>query len=672
MTQSSTTTKVQYAGDGGTTAFSTVFTFTANAHVVVIHTTAAGIETTWVEGTQYTIDAVAGTGVAGTVTVGSGIPDYTPASGTTLTIKRVPPFTQLTDLPLGGALQSSDIESMSDLTVEMIQSLAEEMDRSIKVPEASAANPSTLPILTDRANKYFTWDSSGNPTATDAATASGTSVLATGSTTARLLADRFADVYNVLDYGAVGDGVTDDRAAVQSAHDAAEAAGGGVVFYPPGTYLFATATTGSTALNWDGNDVYHEGCGAGVSIIKLADGADLHLFNIDTVTRGGIRGLEINGNRANQTTAGHGIRLATVTDFVIEDFYIHDAFTYGIGWSQAGTSTNVHVRRGLIEDTGADGIDVKNVDDANSGCSITDVTIKRFGRLNTKDLQVGIDVRGPMVLNNINVSDYGDVAGATSEIPAYGGIRFRDGELLATNGLGGHYSSLTGFNCSPGASTTITVGVACSARNCQIYGGQVDGCDIGVLVTDIENNITNVAAVNSITDGFKLDDTSGDDQADRCILTGCTSRDSAADGFEIEGDGNQLIGCISRDNVTGFQIDAGAVGTVIIGGEAEGNSGNAVNDSGTSSVFVKLAGYVTENSGTDAIVSGATSKAVTHGLSVTPALQDIAVTLVENATNDHGPIYVTAVGATTFTVNCRADPGASNLSFGWRAVSKKV
>jgi polygalacturonase len=38
-------------------------------------------------------------------------------------------------------------------------------------------------------------------------------VLATGSTTSRLLQDRFADVINVKDFGAAGDGVADDRQA---------------------------------------------------------------------------------------------------------------------------------------------------------------------------------------------------------------------------------------------------------------------------------------------------------------------------------------------------------------------------------------------------------------------------------------------------------------------------
>ena len=46
-------------------------------------------------------------------------------------------------------------------------------------------------------------------------------------------------VYNVMDpaYGATGDGTTNDTAAVQSAINACEAVGGGIVFFPPGAYL---------------------------------------------------------------------------------------------------------------------------------------------------------------------------------------------------------------------------------------------------------------------------------------------------------------------------------------------------------------------------------------------------------------------------------------------------
>lgn len=62
-------------------------------------------------------------------------------------------------------------------------------------------------------------------------------VTATGSTTARTLANRTADIYNVKDFGAIGDGVANDKDAIQLAIDTATAAGGGTVYFPKGTYL---------------------------------------------------------------------------------------------------------------------------------------------------------------------------------------------------------------------------------------------------------------------------------------------------------------------------------------------------------------------------------------------------------------------------------------------------
>ncbi len=52
-------------------------------------------------------------------------------------------------------------------------------------------------------------------------------------------------VFNVKDYGATGNGTTDDTSAIQATHDAAQAALGGIVFFPVGNYVITRALTWS-------------------------------------------------------------------------------------------------------------------------------------------------------------------------------------------------------------------------------------------------------------------------------------------------------------------------------------------------------------------------------------------------------------------------------------------
>jgi hypothetical protein len=62
-------------------------------------------------------------------------------------------------------------------------------------------------------------------------------------------------VYNVMDFGAKGDGVADDGPAIQKAELAAEAGGGGAVYLPTGTYFMnSTVVVGSyIEIYGDGN-----------------------------------------------------------------------------------------------------------------------------------------------------------------------------------------------------------------------------------------------------------------------------------------------------------------------------------------------------------------------------------------------------------------------------------
>jgi len=84
--------------------------------------------------------------------------------------------------------------------------------------------------------------------------ASSATALATGSTTARTLANRFADVVNVKDFGAVGDGVADDTAAIQAAINAG---GNRSIYIPQGTYKVTDKITIQTlGIKFYGDSVH--------------------------------------------------------------------------------------------------------------------------------------------------------------------------------------------------------------------------------------------------------------------------------------------------------------------------------------------------------------------------------------------------------------------------------
>lgn len=89
-----------------------------------------------------------------------------------------------------------------------------------------------------------------------------------GSATERSLKSWLAEVHvSVKDFGAVGDGSNNDTTAIQAAITAVSGAGGGVVYFPPGTYLINAALTMGTS------GVSLIGAGPSTSIIKNSGGA---------------------------------------------------------------------------------------------------------------------------------------------------------------------------------------------------------------------------------------------------------------------------------------------------------------------------------------------------------------------------------------------------------------
>lgn len=154
MTISTTTSRVQFAGNGSTTEFACGFTVLDEDHLeVYLDSTLKTITT------HYTVAGVPGSATVTMLTA--------PASGETLTIRRVVPLTQASDYINGGALDvDSVLEVDLDKGVQMAQQLNEVDSRSLKLPATTeVADPETSSVLPDissaEANKALVVNSAG-------------------------------------------------------------------------------------------------------------------------------------------------------------------------------------------------------------------------------------------------------------------------------------------------------------------------------------------------------------------------------------------------------------------------------------------------------------------------------------------------------------------------------
>lgn len=136
-------------------------------------------------------------------------------------------------------------------------------------------------------------------------------------------------IYNVLDYGAVGDNSTDDSAAIQAAIDAAETGStGAIVYFPVGTYHIHTGLT-VTAAN-----IILSGEPGGLSQITMtgAGGSVLTITGHACV----VRYLYI--TTSDHANAGHGIylngaygaRLLDVTTYNVQYHGVYAVSAYSM------------------------------------------------------------------------------------------------------------------------------------------------------------------------------------------------------------------------------------------------------------------------------------------------------------------------------------------------------
>jgi len=172
---------------------------------------------------------------------------------------------------------------------------------------------------------------------------------------------------SVSDYGAVGDGTTDDSTAIQAAIDV----GCGIVWFPGGTYGISTTLTLNTGVILMGANefcVTIKALGA-IDMIKsqnydTLDGTDTWLVGDGVPHSFGIIGMQLDGQKGRGYATGNGLKIYGKR-YTLDRLMIIDIPE--VGWiSKAGQSG------GQDNGLGTSGYDMPE-------CAIGDVWLRRCG-----------------------------------------------------------------------------------------------------------------------------------------------------------------------------------------------------------------------------------------------------------------------------------------------------
>lgn len=392
-------------------------------------------------------------------------------------------------------------------------------------------------------------------------------------------------MFNVLDYGATGNGVTDDAPAFRAAVAAAKTAGGGDIYVPgsPNPYLFASSVTvtltegGASAptqvcVPIDGDNITLRGDGVGQTVLRLANNMNAKVVGFGWSKNNAIEKIEIDANRDNQTTDSIALySIGDLTNFTARDLFCHHSFKYNVGMSH-GKLINTLFDNILMEDSGQDGFDNKNSDGGDFNNRMNNITVRRAGLNTALSGQACIDLRGKWILSGIQCLDFNHTTARCKT-----GVRFRpDNEN--DGAIGGNLSSLTNFYINPG-STSGTIGVEMNAYNCSVTNGIVENAGVGVLTNNTENSVGDVIA-RSCGDGF-FADASSTTTGDRNTFVGCLAR-SCTSGFKVATPKCVLSGIMASSNTAhGINLRNGSSNTVI-SGVSTSNASSNLNQESTS------------------------------------------------------------------------------------------
>lgn len=218
---------VRYVANGVQSAFTYPFPIFASEDMAV-----------YLDGAKassgYTV-AGAGETAGGTVTF-----DAAPSYGVIITLARELPIERVTDFLEGGDFSARSINNELDYLIAALQQVNRENDVMLRYGDHETPGEVVLPDLSVRAGKALGFDGNGDPVAVSlegSMAAPDFTPVGTGAAT-RTSHDKFSDLISVKDFGAVGDGLTDDTNAIINALSAADS-----VFLPEGDYLVSSTIT---------------------------------------------------------------------------------------------------------------------------------------------------------------------------------------------------------------------------------------------------------------------------------------------------------------------------------------------------------------------------------------------------------------------------------------------
>lgn len=295
----------------------------------------------------------------------------------------------------------------------------------------------------------------------------------TGSSVSRLISNKLTDIRSVKDYGAVGDGVTDDGTALQNALNANA---GGILYFPKGKYAGACdlAVYSQTTLiggGYSDTDIASGGP-ANPSVFLVCTQAKPILKQAESTSYGvTVHGIGFYG--AGAVSLSRGIYLTDAWDWTIEDNFFDNFGDQCVYWASGVTGTIRHnflqncllVRSGRTDYVGAldigttDAVVVGNVATAsvsqstgNIGSGYIAGCVQRianafwaFNQCHISQVGMVVTANGGLVRLLGNRADLNQGHGfifAGSQIQAIGNTAFRN-SLTANNSYDGFYLSNT-------------------------------------------------------------------------------------------------------------------------------------------------------------------------------------------------------------------------------------